>query len=179
MTSIEVLYNDSYGDGFVVSDAFLAEYEARTKRTLDMRKELMRIGDQSIRCDPVAIAIFKEKGSEWCSGVTASLALRSFSSIFANYWEIEEKDGDEYVRLQVTDALADILHVFMKTGDKATLTRQYNAIRDAALAATAEMFPGVVVIKPEEDNVISHVGYGYFDAGPEPELESEVDSGHA
>ena len=174
MTTIEVLYNDSYGDGFVVSDAFLVEYEARTKRPLDMRKELMRIGTQSIRCDPDAIAIFKEKGSEWCSGPTASLALRSFSSLFADYWEIEEKDGDEYVRIQVTDALADILHAFMRTNDKATLTHKYNAIRAAALEATKDMFPGVV-IKPEEGNVISHVGYGYFDAGS----DDTIDSGHA
>lgn len=175
----QVLYNNSYGDGFVFSEAFLAEYEARTSKKLDTIKALMRIGPDSIRCDPVAIAIFKEKGAEWCSGPTSDLALREFSNVFDRYWEIEEQDGDEHVRLLVSEALADILHEFMRTGDRVTLDRQYKAIVSAAVTSS-EYAP--VVLKSEVKDVISHVGvgYGYFDDGSEYGInETKIDSGHA
>jgi hypothetical protein len=171
----QVLYNNSYGDGFDFSAAFLAEYEACTGRKLDTFKALMRIGPQSIRCDPVAIAIFKEKGTEWCSGPTSELALREFSNVFDRYWEIEEQDGDEHVRLLVSEALADVLHEFMRTGDRVTLDRQYKAIVKAA-AASSEYAP--VVLKSEPADVISHVGFGYYDDGSEYRVEeTKVDSG--
>jgi len=177
----QVLYNNSYGDGFVFSTAFLIEYEARTSKKLNMFMALARIGPESIRCDPVAIAIFQEKGPEWCSGPTSELALREFSNVFAQYWEIEEQDGDEHVRLLVSEALADILHEFVRTGDKATLDRQYKVIV-AAATACSEYAP--VVLKSEPVDVISHVdvGYGYYDNGVdkgEGDEETKVDSGHA
>lgn len=179
----QVLYNNSYGDGFVFSEAFLIEYEARTTKKLNVIKALTRIGPESIRCDPVAIAIFKEKGAEWCSGPTSDLALREFSNVFEQYWEIEEQDGDEHVRLLVSEALADILHEFVRTGDKVLLDRQYKAIVSAASASSEY---ATVVLKSEVNDVISHVdfGYGYFDDGSEygtenRSEETKVDSGHA
>jgi len=195
----QVLYNNSYGDGFVFSEAFLAEYEARTGKKLNVFQELIRIGPESIRCDPVAIAIFKEKGAEWCSGPTSELALREFSNVFEQYWEIEEQDGDEHVRLLVSEALADVLHEFIRTGDKATLDRQYKAIVTAA-SWKNQLYECTWAAKSEPKDVISHVndGYGYFDNGRdngedvgirkavdngidegEGDEETKVDSGHA
>lgn len=134
---IKVLYNDCYG-GFEFSKAFEAEYKTRTGRELKAHQRLYRTGPDSIRCDPVAIAIFEEKGSEWCSGPNSVLAVRKIPKIFERYWEIDEYDGDETVRVDRSEALADCLHAFMTSGDKATLEAQYRAIMDTKLPAVVE-----------------------------------------
>jgi hypothetical protein len=125
---MKILYNNCYGPGFTLSDAFLEEYEKRTGKKLEPAKVLFHTGVGSIRCDSIAIALFEEKGSEWCSAPGSDIAIRDIPSVFDHYWEIEESDGDEYVRILVSEALADILHTFMQTGDRATLDRQYAAI---------------------------------------------------
>jgi hypothetical protein len=127
MTSFYVLYNDCYG-GFTLSVQFEAEYEARTSRKVDY----MKLGNESIRRDPVAIAIFNEYGSEWCSGPCSELALHECPIIFERYWEIDEYDGNETVRIDSSAALADILETFLQTNDLITLRRQYTAICSAA-----------------------------------------------
>jgi hypothetical protein len=129
---IKVLYNNSYGPGFSFSDAFITEYEYRTGKKLDTMNALFHKGIDSIRCDPVAITLFEEKGAEWCSGEGSFLALREVHPALERYWEIEENEGDEYVRVMITDALADILHTFMLTNDRANLDKQYDAIMNAA-----------------------------------------------
>jgi len=149
---MKVLYNNCYGDGFVFSEAFLAEYKKRTGQTLDTYKALFHLGPQSIRCNATAIAIFEEKGSEWCSGPSSELAVFEVPAPYRAYWEIEEDGGDERVRLLKSEALADILHAFMKTGDRAALDRSY----------------ALLSIKAETDDTVKHgehAGYGYFDAG--------------
>lgn len=128
--TIKVLYNDCYG-GFAFSAAFLAEFQARTNRTLDTYKALFRLGPNSIRCDPVALAIFAERGSEWCSGPHSALEVYEFPSIFANYWDIEDYDGEERVHVDVNAALADCLQTYMDTRDMAALERQYAEIQAA------------------------------------------------
>lgn len=131
---MKVLYNDCYGD-FAFSAAFLAEYKARTGTDLDLTKALFRTGTQSIRCDPVAIALVAEHGSEWSSAPDANIAIYEFPDVFAHYWEIEDYDGNETVHLNVSDAIADLLHTFMDTAatdrDIAVLERQYRAIMAA------------------------------------------------
>lgn len=134
---IKILYNDCYG-GVEFSKAFEAEYKARTGRELKAHQRLYRTGPDSIRCDPVAIAIFEEKGSEWCSGDHSILAIRKVPKIFERYWEVDEYDGDETVRVNRSEALADCLHAFMASGDKATLETQYRAIMDTKLPAVVE-----------------------------------------
>lgn len=128
--TIKILYNDCYG-GFAFSQPFLDEFKARTGRTLETYKALFRIGPESIRCDPTSIAIFEERGSEWCSGQHSALEMREIPAIFANYWEIDEYDGNETVRVNVDSALADCLETFMETRDVAVLERQYAAIQEA------------------------------------------------
>ena len=126
-----VLYNDCYGD-FSFSDAFVAEYEKRSGTSMEADGRLYRIGVNSIRCDPIALQLFDERGSEWSSGPDASLAVRDVPDLFALYWEIDEYSGNETVRVKVTDALADILETFIDGGDEATLRRQYAVIMAAA-----------------------------------------------
>ena len=128
--SFSVLYNNCYG-GFNLSDAFVSEYDNRSNNKISAFR--YKSGIESIRCDPIAIAIFEEKGSEWCSGPDSMIEVRHIPRVFEHYWEIDEYDGDEHVRILVSDAFADILHTFMTTGDRTGLILQYAAIRSAEL----------------------------------------------
>jgi hypothetical protein len=148
----KVLYNNSYGP-FDFSTAFEAEYAARAGRNVDTEKRLFQLGSSSIRTDPVAIALLEEKGTEWSSGPQSYIEVRAFSSVFEKYWEIEESDGDETVRLLVSEALADVLHAYMGGGDLETMKAQYKRITEAASPS-----------KPAEMDAF-YTGYGYFDSG--------------
>jgi hypothetical protein len=133
---MKILYNDSYGS-FAFSDAFLAAYKERTGVTIDITKALFRLGAESLRCEPVAVSLVEERGAEWASGPNAYLAIREIPDLFAQYWEIDEYDGNETVRVNVSEALADVLDTYMETRDHAVLERQYAAIT-AARKALAE-----------------------------------------
>jgi hypothetical protein len=126
---MKILYNDSYG-AFAFSAAFLAAYKERTGVNINLDNALFRLGPDSIRCDPVAIALIEEHGVEWASGPNAWLAIREIPDLFAQYWEIDEYDGNESVRVRVSDALADVLDTYMETRDHAVLERQYSAIAE-------------------------------------------------
>lgn len=133
MSTIKVIYNDCYG-GFAFSEEFLAALKERTGRTLDMNKELLHLGPNSIRCNSEAIALLEEKGAEWSSGANSYLAIREFPAVFANYWEIDEYDGNETVRITVAEALADILDTYMETRNEEALANQYAIIKEAQSA---------------------------------------------
>jgi hypothetical protein len=133
---MKVLYNTCYGTGFCFSDAFVAEYNKRTGKELDQVKALFYKGNDSIRCDSVAITLFEEMGPTWCSGPDSDLAIYDVPDVLNCYWEVEESDGDEYVRICVAEALTDILHTFMQTNNRADLDRQYAAIMDASVLKT-------------------------------------------
>jgi len=128
---MKILYNDCYGVGFSLSDAFIAEFEIRTGRKIHAQKVLFQRGIGSIRCDPIAIAIVEEKGSAWASGPGSQIVIFEIADVFESYWEIEENEGDEYVRVLVSEALADVLHTFIETGDEATMRKQYKAITES------------------------------------------------
>jgi len=125
---MKVLYNNCYGVGFSFSEAFVAEYERRAGTKMNMTRALFNRGPGSIRCDPVAIGLAEEKGTEWTSGTGSEIVIYDVPAVFERYWEIEENDGDEYVRILISVALADILHTFMDTGDIVALKAQYAAI---------------------------------------------------
>jgi hypothetical protein len=130
---MKILYNDTFG-GFDFSKAFLDTYKARTGKDLNVVNALFHTGPNSIRCDPVAIALFEEHGTEWASGPHACLAVRDIPDLFAQYWEIDESDGNETVRVNVSEALADLLDTYMETKDHAALDRQYAAVTAARKA---------------------------------------------
>ncbi len=170
-STLKILYNDCYG-GFDFSSAFLDEFKVRTGRLLDTYKALFRLGPNSIRSNPVAIAIFEERGSEWCSGPHSAIAVREIPVIFANYWEIDEYDGEEHIHVSVDSALADCLHTFMETRDVAALERQYAAIQEAKQAMwRAPLEPSEPVnatppvLKQPAESAPNEYG-GYF--GPTP-----------
>lgn len=125
METIKVLFNDCYG-GFGFSPSFLAEYKARTGKEI---KAAHARWNKELRHDPVAVAIWLEKGSAWCSDrAGSSIQMREIPAVFERYYEITDYDGDESVRVQVSDAMADALETFMEFGDREALNRQYAAI---------------------------------------------------
>lgn len=125
---LKILYNDCYG-GFDFSPEFEAEYERRTGKKIS---DICPYGpNHAIRADPTSIAIFEEKGTEWCSGHHSSLKLHIIPAALAKYWDIDEYDGDETVRVNIEEALADILETYMQTGDHATMVDQYRHIKVA------------------------------------------------
>lgn len=160
LATTKVLFNDCYG-GFGFSDAFLKEYNLRTGAFTDEVSIHIRVGNESIRCNPVVIAIFEEKGSEWCSGPHSSLAVREFPAIFEKYWEIEEYDGNEHVRILFNEALADVLHTYVASGDHATMKRQYTAIMDAKKLVDADYQVHDSELKKELQDGTDY-GYTYF-----------------
>jgi hypothetical protein len=128
-TMTKVLYNDCYG-GFGFSKEFIAEYESRTGKKFNEIRQYGTSKD-SIRIDPLAHAIFEERGSEWCSGKFASIKVSEIPTILIGYWEIEEYDGNETLRVNVSSALADVLETYMQTGDHAAMVDQYRRIKTA------------------------------------------------
>jgi len=166
---LKIIYNDCYG-GFKFSEAFETEYKKRTGWDLMTEKRLFHLGAQSVRRDPVAIALLEEKGAEWSSGENSYLAIRNIPSLFESSWSIEEYDGNETVYVNTHEAYADILHVYMADGDHAKLTDSYRRLRTAARVlieaekylAPAEVGGGAAVSATTTD-VSSSTGYGFFD----------------
>jgi hypothetical protein len=127
--TIKILYNNCYGS-FDVSDEFEKEYQLRTGRPINRDSvEFWNTGPDSIRCDPVAVAIFEEFGSERSSGPTSAIEIHTIPAVFARHWDIKESDGDETVTVNTTEAYADILHGFMDSGDLGVLVNQYRKIK--------------------------------------------------
>ena len=170
--TFKVLYNDCYG-GFAFSEAFLAEFKARTGRILDTQKALFHLGSNSIRRDPVAIAIFEECGAEWCSGKDSYLAVRELPVIFERYWEVDEYDGNETVRADVNAALVDCLDTYMQTRNVTVLDKQYAEIKAAARsmwdAPPVSPKEPVNIVPPvlKQESLIQPNGYSYFGSNGE------------
>jgi hypothetical protein len=104
----------------------------RTGTSVDANGRLYRIGTDSIRCDPIALQIFDEFGSGWCSGPDASLAVHDLPSVFERYWEIDDYGGNETIRININEVLADILETFIESGDHISMLKQYNLACAAA-----------------------------------------------
>ena len=168
-STMKVLFNASFGAGFAFSDDFNAEYKARTGAAPRTFERLLPSAE-SIRVDAIAIAILEEKGSEWISGPHAAIEVREIPDIFARYWTIDEYEGEESVRIDINEALADILHTFMETGVKSILEYQYKAIMDAERAMLGEpaLVPKEESREPRilrQQSFIEGNGFSYFDIG--------------
>lgn len=141
---IKILYNNCYG-GFHLSAAFAQEYKKRTGNDIDRnRVEFWNTGPDSFRCDPVAISIFEEFGSEWSSGANSEIEVYEIPSVFARYWDITEYDGEETVTVNIMEAYADILHGFMDSGDLGVLVKQYQTIKTASQRLRRPVDGGIV-----------------------------------
>jgi len=166
---MKVLFNASFGAGFAFSDAFNAEYNARTGKEPRIYERLLPSAE-SIRIDPIAIAILEEKGAEWISGPHAAIEVREIPDVFARYWTIDEYEGEESVRVDINEALADILHTFMETGVKSILEYQYKGIMDAerAMLGSPPLVPMEESREPRilrQQSYIEGNGFSYFDIG--------------
>ena len=129
--TIKILYNNCYG-GFNPSKAFKEEYQRRTGTAVSRDATAFWYkGLDSFRCDPIAVAIIEEFGSEWSSGLNSAIEIREIPAVFSRYWEITEYDGEETVNINTADAYADVLHGYMDSGDLATVVKQYRAIKVA------------------------------------------------
>ncbi len=131
MTTIKILYNDCYGS-FGFSDALQAEYKRRTGRDLDPDRRLYMTGAESLRRDPVVIALVEERGAEWSSAPDGYLVIREIPALFEHYWSIEEYSGIESVHVDVAEAYADLLHTYMDHGDQGRLVDGYRRVKAAA-----------------------------------------------
>lgn len=166
---MKILYNNSYGGGFAFSEEFNVEYKARTGASPRTYERLLPSAE-SIRVDPIALAIVGEKGAEWVSGPHALIEIREIPNIFAHYWSIDEYEGEETVRVDVNEALADILHTFMESGDRTMLETQYKAIMDAqrVMLGPPQLVPKEESREPRilrQQSYIEGNGYSYFDIG--------------
>jgi hypothetical protein len=184
MDMIKILYNDSYDADFGFSEEFDTAYKARTGREVNTTIRLYRIGADSVRRDPVAIAIVEALGVERASAPGAYLQIREIPAMFERYWSVEASFGTETVHVDVNEAFADVLHHYMDTGDSAALVTQYRKVKtavgrmsradDAAIGLT-EMDRAPLLKRDtgggtDECGVSKHEhgpdgGYGYFDTG--------------
>lgn len=108
---IPILYNRCYG-GFNFSKAFVQEYfRRRPTSTLPKPTHMIYGGfehDEIRRTDPLAVAIFEEKGSEWSSGQHAELFLKHVPTDLVKYMHIGEYDGWECVAVDWEKAFNDL-----------------------------------------------------------------------
>ena len=92
--TVEILYNKCFG-GFGFSSEAMNEYYNR-KQTVDPSS----FSEYEIeRHDPVMLQIVKELGPR-ANGYCARLAIQSIPSHFVKYYEIDEYDGSESVRIK-------------------------------------------------------------------------------
>lgn len=173
--TIKILYNDSYDGDFGFSEALEAEYKKRTGREIRTMTRLYRIGADSVRRDPVAIALVEEMGAESASGLGAYLQIREIPAMFERYWSVEASFGTENIHVDVNEAFADVLHQYMDTGDLGALVKQYRAVKTAMgqmarLGEEVDAAIGVVespVLKKADVEVTKEAdeccgGYSYF-----------------
>lgn len=139
---IKILYNDCYGGGSEFSPAFAEEIIRRTNGSVDVSERWQLVGGPtSIRCNTDVIALFEEKGSEWSSGPNCTLALYEIPEAFSRYWEIDERNGSESVRVLVAEIYYDLLETYMESertpADLEQLHRWYETATAAVNALQA------------------------------------------
>ena len=127
---LSILYNDCTG-GFRFSDNFLEEYKRRTGEIAPALGGNWRNKQECIRCNPIVIEIFEEKGSQWCSGRNSRIRQINIPAIFTDFWKIEEYHGHEAVSVDVNHALADVLERFMNHQNLIILENEYRVIKEA------------------------------------------------
>lgn len=114
-TTFGILYNCRYG-GFCFSTEFITEYCKRIKISPEEQHEFRyKIIHSNYRTNPTAIEIFKEKGSEWCSGQYSELRLKEFPIYLKPYWEVTEYDGMEIVQISHGKFYARLVNTYLET----------------------------------------------------------------
>ena len=106
MEVIGVLYNDCYG-GFGLTKHFIEEY---TKRT-----GLVTSSFSIKRTDRVAVEIFNEKGSSWCSRPCSKIEIEYVPAWLEDYIEVNEYDGAETIFIDKHLAIYDKTKEYIET----------------------------------------------------------------
>ena len=94
---IYFLYNDDYG-GF--------GWSKRARDELKARGWVDSCSDDA-RYDPIAVAVFNEKGSQWCSGQYCTMKRTTVPEKYLDYVKISEYDGDERVSVDYDRAFSE------------------------------------------------------------------------
>jgi len=91
---IEILYNDSYGGGWRISNKARKLYELR--KTNNSNNYLCK------RSDPVLIQIYYELGNEFDGEKTSKTFIEKIPKKYKNCYYISEYDGSETVEIDYT-----------------------------------------------------------------------------
>jgi hypothetical protein len=68
----------------------------------------------NIRCDPVLVCLYREKGSAWCSGRDSQLHLEVVPGYFSEYVKIQVKDEGEVLEVEWYESLMDNVRHFKR-----------------------------------------------------------------
>ena len=72
-------------------------------------------GPVNIRIDPVLFAIYREKGSQWCSGSGGKLFLACVPAYFSEYFDISVEDNTEIISIDIQKLLEITIEVFLSS----------------------------------------------------------------
>lgn len=89
-----ILINQQYG-GFTFSDEFMELLTTMYPNKYDYDKQIDYCACSNYRKDENVIQIFREKGSEWCSGKYTKLVLKEIPDDIFDYIRVGEYDGYE------------------------------------------------------------------------------------
>lgn len=130
---VPILYNTCYG-GFGFSDKFMTEYKKRLQeRGLPPIENYIRA--ENLRREPLAIELYLEKGSKWCSDGFARLSLKYIHPALEDCVEIKEYDGQESVVVHTSEAVETLLKKFLDAhkndtvADITQLRQDYDALK--------------------------------------------------
>jgi hypothetical protein len=128
---LSILFNDCVG-GFRFSEKFLEEFERRTGEVCSNFGGGWRNRNTTMRINPIALEIYQEYGSAWCSGRNSRIRCYNIPAIFADSWIIEEYHGHETVVVDMNLAYANALDRFINGGrNERALDQEYEAIKEA------------------------------------------------
>ena len=107
---VHILYSTTYG-GFGLSDQANAELlrrgltEAEVSSLNSMSSGICEIGPRTgLRTHPIALALFDEMGSEWCSGWACRMTKGAVPARWADFVLVDDDDGKESLRVNFDEA---------------------------------------------------------------------------
>jgi hypothetical protein len=107
---IEILYNIKFGGWGITKKA---EELYKMKKEIDHLDELNFCYDLSIRTDPILIEIYKELGDEFDDKYSKT-KIKKIPKKYKNYYEIEEYDGKECIKIDYTRYKLDQIYTKIK-----------------------------------------------------------------
>jgi len=109
-------------------------------------------GPINIRIDPVLFALYREKGSEWCSG--GKLFLACIPSYFSEYFDISFEDDTEIISIDIQVLLENILEDFLHS-TKASLedTTNLRMSSECTLLSVSED------IQRDKNKLVKHIKF--------------------